>query len=210
MRSGACWAVWLIVAAMLWAGVVAMYLNYAGAEEIPERYAPELVASYNPDPDLALLSQPPIPASYRPGGKREHHLPRLRYPHLLETYWHALMDAGLPPLMAAPTKDGRTWLSTLDLLIYNEGSWPGELSGKKVPRPDCVGLNCAYIRNPGGSLDRGAAAYNDYWSADVPDAVAFNLVLSVRQVAKDWASCYVWGRCVRSLSAWYGLKAVLR
>ena len=172
--------VWAAVAGGAWGGLCYRVLD-GNAAEINPRYTLERITPFVVEGVHAALHQPPLPVDYQPGGERHHHLPALHYPFLLETYWHALMDAGIGPLVTAPTGN-ETWMEMLDRLLRSEGTWRGVL------RPDCVGLGCAHGRNPDGSLDRGAAAFNEWSSADVPDAVAFNLVLAVRQVARDWAT----------------------
>ena len=168
------WAVlfFTAIAAVLIAGVCVKYRVAGG--EIPDRYLPERIQPIVVEGIFAVLTERPAPARW------DAHYPNACYGWLRDVCWWALVDVGIGPLTEAPT--GELWLRVMDRMLRNEGSWGGVL------RPDCVGLRCAYIPNPDGSLDRGAAAFNDRWSRDVPDAVAFHVVRAVRQVARDWAS----------------------
>lgn len=202
---------WVTVVVVLWGGLTLkeMERTRTSAAEIQLRYATETIAPIVVAGVFDILEAPELPEHYRPGGARHNHIPNLYYPFLLHVYWHALLDAGIGPLTSAPT--GETWLAVLDRMLRHEGTLCAH--GKCVLRPDCVGLGCVHIRNKDGTLDRGCCGFNDKWSADVPDAVAFNVVLAIRQVASDWGKWLYngkklnWNKGVRRWpGSWCGLK----
>ena len=182
VRRAFAWALWGVLAVGLWAGLAARYLD---ARSIPPHFTPERIQPIVADGIHAALDHRPAPS-----------LPALYddacYGWLRDVCWWALHDAGLDPLKHA--QGGESWLRKLDEVLRSEGSWPP----RRVLRPDCVGLECRGIPNDDGTLDRGCCGYNDRWRVDapwaVPDRVAFNVVLAIRQVAHDWGAWVANGR----------------